>query len=163
MNVSMPGALSIMQENVNQLDEWASKREAFLSKGKKTVQAKMLDLLGLKGLPDHKIRIEATGHDSMREYEQYKFQLIREGEMPVPCILIMPSRANADSPVELRLQEEGKGTYLSEYANFAAALTEGKSCCWQICADLGKQRILHSIRMLNIGTVSIAMQWSVCI
>ena len=45
--------------------------------------------------------------------------------MPVPCILIMPSRANADSPVELRLQEEGKGTYLSEYANFAAALTEG--------------------------------------
>ena len=39
----------------------------------------MLDLLGLKGLPDHKIRIEATGHDSMREYEQYKFQLIREG------------------------------------------------------------------------------------
>lgn len=126
VNVSMPGALSIMQENVNQLDEWASKREAFLSKGKKTVQAKMLDLLGLKGLPDHKIRIEATGHDSMREYEQYKFLLIREGEMPVPCILIMPSRANADSPVELRLQEEGKGTYLSEYANFAAALTEGK-------------------------------------
>ena len=126
VNVSMPGALSIMQENVNQLDEWASKREAFLSKGKKTVQAKMLDLLGLKGLPDHKIRIEATGHDSMREYEQYKFQLIREGEMPVPCILIIPSRANADSPVELRLQEEGKGTYLSEYANFAAALTEGK-------------------------------------
>jgi hypothetical protein len=115
-----------MQENVNQLDEWASKREAFLSKGKKTVQAKMLDLLGLKGLPDHKIRIEATGHDSMREYEQYKFQLIREGEMPVPCILIVPSKANADSPVELRLQEEGKGTYLSEYANFAAALTEGK-------------------------------------
>lgn len=54
VNVSMPGALSIMQENVNQLDEWASKREAFLSKGKKTVQAKMLDLLGLKGLPDHK-------------------------------------------------------------------------------------------------------------
>ena len=126
VNVSMPGALSIMQENVNQLDEWAPKRETFLSKGKKTVQAKMLDLLGLKGLPDHKIRIEATGHDSMREYEQYKFQLIREGEMPVPCILIMPSRANADSPVELRLQEEGKGTYLSEYANFAAALTEGK-------------------------------------
>ena len=25
VNVSMPGALSIMQENVNQLDEWASK------------------------------------------------------------------------------------------------------------------------------------------
>ena len=60
VNVSMPGALSIMQENVNQLDEWASKRETFLSKGKKTVQTKMLDLLGLKGLPDHKIRIEAT-------------------------------------------------------------------------------------------------------
>ena len=35
VNVSMPGALSIMQENVNQLDEWASKREAFLSKGRK--------------------------------------------------------------------------------------------------------------------------------
>ena len=126
----MPGALSIMQENVNQLDEWASKRETFLSKGKKTVQTKMLDLLGLKGLPDHKIRIEATGHDSMREYEQYKFQLIREGEMPVPCILIMPSRANADSPIELRLQEEGKGTYLSEYADVYKRQEKSCNCSY---------------------------------
>lgn len=62
----------------------------------------------------------------MREYEQYKFQLIREGEMPVPCILVMPSAANADSPVELRLQEDGKGTYLNEYTHITAALTEGK-------------------------------------
>ena len=127
VNVSMPGALSIMQENVNQLDEWASKRETFLSKGKKTVQTKMLDLLGLKGLPDHKIRIEATGHDSMREYEQYKFLAHKgRGGCLFLVFFIMPSRANADSPIELRLQEEGKGTYLSEYANFAAALTEGK-------------------------------------
>lgn len=126
VNISMPGALTTMQENVNLMDEWAPQRKAFLSKGKKTVQAKVLELLGLKDFPAHRIRMEATGHNSMREYEQYKFQLIREGEIPVPCILIMPSRANADSPVELRLQEEGKGTYLSEYTNITAALTEGK-------------------------------------
>lgn len=78
--------------------------------------------------------------------------------MPVPCILIIPSRANADSPVELRLQEEGKGTYLSEYANFAAALTEGKILLLADLRGLGKQRTLHFIRMLNIGTVNIVMQ-----
>ncbi len=83
--------------------------------------------------------------------------------MPVPCILIMPSRANADSPVELRLQEEGKGTYLSEYANFAAALTEGKILLLADLRGFGETTDPASIRMLNIGTVSIAMQWSVCI
>lgn len=126
VNTSIPGALSTMQENINQVDEWAPQRKAFLAKGKKTVRAKVLELLGLQDLPTHKIKIELTGHASMREYEQYKFQLIRDGEMPVPCILILPSRASADSPVELRLQEEGKGTYLSEYTNITAALTEGK-------------------------------------
>lgn len=126
VNISISGALSVMQENVNLMEEWAPQRKAFLAKGKKAVRAKVLELLGIKGFPTHKVRIEATGHNSMREYEQYKFQLIREGEMPVPCIVIMPSQANADSPIELRLQEEGKGNYLSEYANITAALTEGK-------------------------------------
>ena len=32
-----------------------------------------------------------------------------------------------------------------------------------IGVNVVEKRILHSIRMLNIGTVSIAMQWSVCI
>lgn len=126
VNISISGALSTMQENVNLMEEWTPQRKAFLAKGKKAVRAKVLELLGLKGLPTHKIKIELTGHASMREYEQYKFQLIREDEMPVPCILIMPSKADADSPVELRLQEEGKGIYLSDYANITAALTEGK-------------------------------------
>lgn len=126
VNISLSGALSTMQENKNLIEEWVPQRKAFLAKGKKAVQAKVLELLGLKELTAHKIKIELTGRSSMREYEQYKFQLIREGEMPVPCILVMPSTANVGSPVELRLQEEGKGTCLSEYTHITAALTEGK-------------------------------------
>ena len=41
-------------------------------------------------------------------------------------LLFGTSRGDVYKRQELRLQEEGKGTYLSEYANFAAALTEGK-------------------------------------
>lgn len=126
VNLSLSGALSVMQENVNRMEEWTSQRNAFLTKGKKTVRAKVMELLGLEGFPASKIRVETTGHEAMREYEQYKFQLIREGEMPVPCILLIPAKATAASPLELRLQEEGKGGYLSEYTNITAALTEGK-------------------------------------
>ncbi len=125
VNISLPSAISTMEDNARLVSGWASQRKAFLAKGKKAIQAKVLELLGLKGLPTTKIRIEPTGHSSMREYEQYKFQIIREGEMPIPCILIVPAKANADSPVVLRLQEEGKGAYLSEYTNITAALTEG--------------------------------------
>lgn len=126
VNISIPDAVSTMEENVRLVEEWAPQRKAFLTGNNNKIRAKVLELLGLKGLPVHKIRVEATGHDSKREYEQYKFQLIREGEMPVPCVLFVPAKATATSPVELRLQEEGKGTYLSEYTNITAALTDGK-------------------------------------
>lgn len=46
--------------------------------------------------------------------------------MFVFCIFIMLFRVNVDFFVELRLQEEGKGIYLSEYVNFVVVLMEGK-------------------------------------
>lgn len=125
VNISLPHAVSVMEENARTMEEWKPQRELFLSGGKETIRAKMLELLGLTELPTAKIRIEQTGYDALREYEQYKFQLIREGEMPVPCVLVVPAKATADSPIELHLQEEGKGVYLNEYANITAALTEG--------------------------------------
>lgn len=125
VNISLPDAVSIMEENTFLMEEWASQRKIFLSKGEKIVQSKVLALLGLRGFPITKIKIEPTGYSLMREYEQYKFQIIREGEMPVPCILLLPSRATAESPIVLRLQEEGIAIFLSEYANISEAMAEG--------------------------------------
>lgn len=125
VNLSLPEAVSVMTENDNLMKQWAPRRVAFLKQEKKVVRAKVLELLGLEAIPTSKIKIEETGHESLREYEQYKFQLIREGEMPVPCILIIPERATATSPIVLRLQEEGKGAFLSDYTNITASLTDG--------------------------------------
>ncbi len=124
VNVSLPGAVSTMDECAGLVQKWESQRKAFLAEGRETMQAKVLELLGLKNLPDTKIRIESTGHASMQGYEQYKFQLIRDGEMPVPCVLIIPAGVAADSPVVLRFQDEGKGAYLSDPAHIKAALAE---------------------------------------
>jgi cephalosporin-C deacetylase-like acetyl esterase len=88
-------------------------------------RGKLLELLGID--PDKRaaLRIDATGHSAGRGYEQYHFQLVREGEMPVPCILLVPETATKESSVRLVLREEGKAAWLQEFTNLTAALTDG--------------------------------------
>ena len=125
VNISVLGAVSLMDENTKLFVDWQPQRDAFLKQDRNVIQKKVLEMLGLKEMPQSPIRVEQTGHESLRGYEQYKYQIIRDGEMPVPCVVLVPETVTANSPVEIHLQEAGKNGFLSEYTNYSAALTNG--------------------------------------
>lgn len=125
VNVALPGAVSLMEENLRAYQDGQAGRDGFVKQGHEAIKGKMLELLGLKSLPQSPIRIEETGHESLRGYEQYTYQLVREGEMPVPCVVLVPETVRPDSPVEIHLHEAGKQAFLGEYTNYSASLTDG--------------------------------------
>ena len=116
-------AIDLMKENSRKMDDLAPQRQAFLKKGKTAVQKKVKELLGLD--PASPLRIVTVAHSVERGYEQYKFQLIRDSEIALPCVLLIPENATDQSPIRLILNEAGKNAYLSEYTNITAALTDG--------------------------------------
>lgn len=125
VNISVPGAVSLMDENTKLFVDWQPQRDAFLKQDRNVIQKKVLELLGLKEMPQSPIRVVQTGHESLRGYEQYKYQIIRDGEMPVPCVVLVPETVTANSSVEIHLQEAGKTVFLNEYTNYTANLTNG--------------------------------------
>jgi hypothetical protein len=123
VNTAYDDALDCMKENVQKYSALEEQRQKFLKQGKASVEKKVKELLGLA--PDAApLNITPGQHEAGREYEQYKFQLIREGEMPVPCVVIIPNSATEKSPVRLVLSESGKNTFLSEFTNITAALAD---------------------------------------
>jgi cephalosporin-C deacetylase-like acetyl esterase len=122
-NTSIEQAQSLMDENLKKNASLESQRKAFQAQGKEAIQAKVGELLGLA--PAAPLRIVAGQHTPGRDYEQYKFQLIREGEMPVPCVVIIPDKAKKSSPIRLILQEAGKNVFLGEYTNLTGAISDG--------------------------------------
>ncbi|MDR0844913.1 MAG: acetylxylan esterase [Tannerella sp.] len=123
VNTAFTDALNCMKENVQKYNALSEQRQLFLKKGKATVEKKVKELLGLTQASP--LSIIPGQHDAGREYEQYKFQLIRDGEMPVPCVVIIPNSATAKSVVRLVLSKSGKNAFLSEFTNITAALTDG--------------------------------------
>jgi cephalosporin-C deacetylase-like acetyl esterase len=123
VNTTIAQSLETMDENLQKADVLETQRQAFQSKGKSVLKAKVRELLGLSAAAPLKI---VPGQTLLgRDYTQYKFQLIREGEMPVPCVVIIPDKATGKSPVRLILQEAGKNAFLNEYTNLTAAISDG--------------------------------------
>jgi hypothetical protein len=136
VNTTFNDAPDLMKENSHKYDALAAQRQSFLKKEKTAIQKQVKELLGISvitGLTRNLPKIIPGQHDPGRDYEQYKFQLIREGEMPVPCVVIIPNSATEKSPIRLVLSEKGKNAFLSEFTNITAALTDGTIL---IAADL---------------------------
>jgi cephalosporin-C deacetylase-like acetyl esterase len=148
VNTAFPDALDLMKENVQKYNALEEQRQSFLKKGKATVEKQVKELLGLSPISaplkiisgqkeSGQVHSASSKHamgplkiipgqkESGREYEQYKFQLIRDGEMPVPCVVIIPNSATEKSNIRLILSESGKSAFLSEFTNITAALTDG--------------------------------------
>jgi cephalosporin-C deacetylase-like acetyl esterase len=117
VNLSFSDAVSLMTENVRQAETWAKSYKV----PTETVIRKILALDKSKS----PLRIDEVGHTPGRGYEQYKFRLIRAGEFEVPCILIVPETVTDKSSIRLILSQDGKASYLNDFTNITAALTDG--------------------------------------
>lgn len=125
VNLEYEDALSVMDETVKTMNQLASQRVEFLQKDKDVIRQKMQELLGLENMFNDDIEAFTTGRSSLREFEEYRYQLNCEGQMPVACVVWIPSTATADSPVEIHLHEQGKAWFFNDLTK-RDAVSDGK-------------------------------------
>jgi dienelactone hydrolase len=110
---SLPDQVSIPDYHLSLTEQYDIQRNEFIKKGKSVVKDKVMELLGLT-FPDEKIVAEQTGLTEMRNYDLIRFQIIRTGQMPVPCVVVYPEGAMKSSPVVICLNENGKNEILAD-------------------------------------------------
>lgn len=114
-------AVSIMEENRRMMDGLAGSRESFISLKKEARRAKMRELLGVN-VPGTEVGVTITEEASYGKYDFKAFRLYREGEMPVPCALILPRETDPSLPMEIWLYEGGKNALLSSRRHIDLAI-----------------------------------------
>ena len=127
VNLEFVDAESTMQEAVRRFDELADRRATFCSQPIGEIRRQICQLLGLDeseisgeplpaSLPGSMLAgtVVASGRTHGRDYEEYRFQLNREGEMPVAVLVRIPDCATPTSPIELHLHEQGKAWFMGD-------------------------------------------------
>ena len=113
VNTAFSDAVSVTKYNQDLAAELAGERAKFMQEDEAIVRQKVLSLLGM-GLLQEKIAPEQTGYLKVRTFDIYKYQIVRKGEMPVPCVVVMPENIAPTGKVVLCLNETGKETILND-------------------------------------------------
>ena len=121
VNLEFPDARSTMQETLAEMDALAPAREAFCKQDLAAVQDGIRSLLHIDGGWRPPVTSVPSGQKEQRGYSEFRFQLNREGEFPVPVIVRVPENVTAASEVEIRLSDQGKAALLGELDRFDAA------------------------------------------
>ncbi|MBR1464573.1 MAG: acetylxylan esterase [Prevotella sp.] len=113
VNLQYPDAKSTMQLTAEKMDRQKPAREQFCKANLKDIRRQLMQLLGIQQFND-RIEIIPTGKSPGRGYEEYRFQVNCEGEMPVACVVLVPETATSESAVEIHLHQNGKAWYLND-------------------------------------------------
>lgn len=132
VNLEYPDALSIPDNNTALYNAFSNNRIDFLKQNYNVIRSKVIDLLGVKNL-ESSIVTTSTGTIQGRDCEMYKYQILRVGEMPVPCVVIIPHVVKATSQVIVYLNEIGKEVFLNSYERTAPFISESSIV---VAADL---------------------------
>lgn len=113
VNLEYPDAQSTMAMTLAEMDSYAPRRAAFVRQDPASVKKTLCHYLAIdEQRPD--IEAIATGRSQGRGYTDYRFQLNRPGEMPLPCVIRIPENADEQSKIQIQLCEQGKAWYLGE-------------------------------------------------
>lgn len=113
VNLEYADALSTMRECEAEMDRLEPMRARFCSQDEATVQRKIRELLGIDSR-EKPWKATQTGHTTLRDAEEYRFQIDCEGEYPVPVIVRVPSVSTPESKIRIHLSDKGKGAVLME-------------------------------------------------
>jgi hypothetical protein len=107
-------------------------REEFTGQDERMVRLKVEELLGFSA-SDKPVLPKLNSQKSWPSHHEYRYEIIREGELPIPCVVIVPNQLNPDQPVTLVLNDQGKEGYLAQSENIQSFLEKGSIL---IAADL---------------------------
>ena len=121
---AFPDAVSVMQYNESLVRDYAPQRTAFLKQDKAAVTKQVLATLGIT-MPKEPIRVESTGSVAARTYSLSKYQILRPGQMPVPCLVLVPEKVTAAANVVLYLNAAGKEGILNDETTVGNFMNHG--------------------------------------
>ncbi len=105
--------------------KYSAQRKEFVdTASNKTFRAKVLELLGIS-IPKDKITVESTGKINSRSYDIYKYEVLRKGQIPVPCLVYLPTYINPSGNVVIFLNEEGKNNIALNNNDIAPYINSG--------------------------------------
>lgn len=147
VNLEFADAQSTMQATLAAMDALAPAREAFCKQETAAVQAGIRRLLHL---PETSAPVEAvaTGSRELRGFTEYRYQLNREGEFPVPVVVRIPDNAGARSGVEIRLSDQGKAALLAETDRFDE-VSDGTILVWADMRGMGESADPAELNLLK--------------
>jgi hypothetical protein len=124
LTTAYPDAVSLPAYTAALSQRYAAQRTAFLRQDNALVSKQVLALLGI-AMPQAKTRVEGTGSVAARTYSLSKYQLLRNGQMPVPCLVLTPEKVSPTASVVLYLHAAGKESLLAEEATVGAFMNRG--------------------------------------
>lgn len=123
VNTALADKVSFPEYHLSLATEYRKQRVEFLKQDKSFIDTKVYELLGISS-PEEKVSAELTGTGSSRNYDFYKYQLTRTGQMPVPCVLLIPENVNQKSQVVVILNDGGKNEFLADQATIDSYINE---------------------------------------
>jgi len=121
---AFPDAVRLPQANAALAQQYAAQRASFDQQSPAAARQQVLATLGI-GLPAEPVRAEATGTAAARTYSVSKYQLIRHGQLPVPCVVLTPEKVSASANVVLYLNAAGKEPLLNDETTLNTYLNRG--------------------------------------
>ncbi|MGD1017934.1 MAG: acetylxylan esterase [Verrucomicrobiia bacterium] len=124
INTSYPDEITLPRYASALSRDLGAQRSAFLKNDRATITARVLELLGVS-MPTNSITVENTGSITGRDYPIRKLQIIRHGEMPVPCLVVYPETVSPTGCVVVCLNEGGKAEIASNNTTIASHVNRG--------------------------------------
>lgn len=132
VNLSYQDAVSIPQSNLSLSERYKGQRDGFVKLGydeQKDIVMNTLGLTATTGSP----KMNLTKKTLQRDYTEYRYEIIKNGQMPIPVVVLYPDVANQTGKIRIVLDDMGKSHFLSNYENYHSYITEGTIV---IAADL---------------------------
>ena len=123
---SYKDAVSIPEENLHRAQQLSSERGKFMAQKYEKIREGISSLLKLPDVGRNRLTANLTHTYIQRGYTQYHYELIREGLIPIPCILIVPDKMTVDSQVDIVLDDMGKDHFLRSQDNIQEYINNGR-------------------------------------
>jgi hypothetical protein len=121
---AFPDAVNMRQANAALAHQYAAQRASFGKQKPAAARQQVLAVLGI-ALPQEPVQAEATGTATARSYSLRKYQLIRAGQLPVPCVVLTPEKVATSANVVLYLNAAGKEPLLNDETTLNTYLNRG--------------------------------------
>jgi hypothetical protein len=124
VTTAFPDAVNMPQANAALAQQYAAQRASFGKQKPAAIRQQVLTTLGIT-LPQAPVQAEATGTATARSYSLRKYQLIRAGQLPVPCVVLTPEKVTTSANVVLYLNAAGKEPLLNDETTLNTYLNRG--------------------------------------